>query len=328
MNAGTLFSTSTNEKAIKHGKGLAAMTSYRRIRLGQRGSFLDRCLAEGWAGLDYGLHLDLAGQFPSSWREFNSRFIPQWLELHPGKNRRSAGLACALLWVFGHELKVGDVLLAPDEAGDLHIGRVSGPYSYHPGDILPHRRPVDWMGKTIPLAEQEPDLRASIRGALSLVDVSPYQGFIQGYLSGRGSSTPETHQHTFVFEKHLEDFLERNWASTALGLKYELFSDEDSSSRQFPTDTGPIDLLAISKDGTEYLVVELKRARASDAAVGQILRYMAYVKEQIAEPHQTVSGAIIALEDDLRLRRALQATTGITFFQYVVSFDLIQPEPQ
>jgi restriction system protein len=72
--------------------------------------------------------------------------------------------------------------------------------------------------------------------------------------------------------------------------------------QQYGTNEGTIDILAISRDGRRLLVVELKRGRASDVVVGQILRYMGYVKEQIAEPHQTVEGAIIALEDDQKLR--------------------------
>lgn len=58
-------------------------------------------------------------------------------------------------------------------------------------------------------------------------------------------------------------------------------------------------------------MVELKRGRASDVVVGQILRYMGYVKEQIAESHQTVEGAIIALDDDKKLRWALLAVPNI-----------------
>ena len=70
------------------------------------------------------------------------------------------------------------------------------------------------------------------------------------------------------------------------------------------------------------LVVELKRGRASDVVVGQVQRYMGYVLEDLAEVDQTVKGAIIALEDDLRLRRALKVTQGIEFYRYQVSFKL------
>lgn len=54
-------------------------------------------------------------------------------------------------------------------------------------------------------------------------------------------------------------------------------------------------------------------AAASDVVVGQILRYMGYVKEQISEPHQSVEGAIIALDDDQKLRWALLAVPASAF---------------
>ena len=82
-------------------------------------------------------------------------------------------------------------------------------------------------------------------------------------------------------------------------------------------------MLAISKDKQELLVVELKRGRASDAVVGQIQRYMGYVQEEIAEDHQRVHGVIIALDDDKRIRRALQIAQGIDIYRYEVKFNLI-----
>jgi restriction system protein len=68
--------------------------------------------------------------------------------------------------------------------------------------------------------------------------------------------------------------------------------------------------------------VELKRGRVSDNVVGQIQRYMGFVKEELAEPNQTVKGVIIGLEDDLRIRRALSVTNNIEYYRYEVSFKL------
>jgi RecB family endonuclease NucS len=42
-----------------------------------------------------------------------------------------------------------------------------------------------------------------------------------------------------------------------------------------------MDILAISKDRSRLLVIELKRGRASDAVVGQIQRYMGFVHEAL-----------------------------------------------
>jgi restriction system protein len=72
------------------------------------------------------------------------------------------------------------------------------------------------------------------------------------------------------------------------------------------------------------LVVELKRGRASDVVVGQIQRYMGFVQGDLAEAGQAVRGAIIALEDDLKLRRALSVTVNIDFYRYQVSFRLMK----
>lgn len=69
-------------------------------------------------------------------------------------------------------------------------------------------------------------------------------------------------------------------------------------------------------------MVELKKGRISDVVVGQIQRYMGYVTDELAEKGQTVRGVIIALEDDLRLRRALSVAPNIDFMTYEVKFRL------
>ena len=138
-------------------------------------------------------------------------------------------------------------------------------------------------------------------------------------------STDETVEDpsTFALEKHLEDFLVENWKQTPLSEKYDIVEEEGQLvGQQYPSDTGPIDILAISKDRRELLVVELKKGRIGDVVVGQIQRYMGYVKEEIAEKNQTVKGVIIALEEDIRLTRALAVTQNIEFYKYKVSFKL------
>jgi len=71
-------------------------------------------------------------------------------------------------------------------------------------------------------------------------------------------------------------------------------------------------------------VVELKKGRASDVVVGQALRYMGFVQEELAEEGQTVQGVIIALEDDQRIRRALAVVPNIVFYRYQISFKLVK----
>jgi restriction system protein len=127
----------------------------------------------------------------------------------------------------------------------------------------------------------------------------------------------------FALEEHLEDFLVKNWKHTELGEDYDIYEEDgELVGQQYPTDTGPIDILAISKDKKTLLVIELKKGRASDVVVGQCQRYMGYVKEELAEENQEVKGVIIAFEDDIRIRRALSVTNNISFYTYKVSFKL------
>lgn len=129
----------------------------------------------------------------------------------------------------------------------------------------------------------------------------------------------------FAMETHLQEFLVQNWAQTDLGKKYDIYEEDgEPVGQHYPTDTGPLDILAIRKDKKELLVVELKKGRASDVVVGQTLRYMGFVHQVLAEPDQTVRGVIIALEDDQKIRRALAVTPNIDFYRYQVSFKLVK----
>ena len=98
------------------------------------------------------------------------------------------------------------------------------------------------------------------------------------------------------------------------------------SGQQYVTDTGPIDILAISKDKKELLVIELKKGRASDNVVGQVQRYMGYIKEEIATSEQEVKGVIIAFDDDQKIKRVLSVTNNISFYKYRINFSLIKSD--
>jgi hypothetical protein len=80
---------------------------------------------------------------------------------------------------------------------------------------------------------------------------------------------------------------------------------------QIRSSVGSLDILAISKDKKWLLVMELKKGRASDAVVGQTLRYMNFVQEELAEEEQRVEGLIIVLEDDQKIRRALAMAPSV-----------------
>ncbi len=130
----------------------------------------------------------------------------------------------------------------------------------------------------------------------------------------------------FVLEKYLEEFIATNFDRIDFGANLELYQDDENSGRQYPThQVGNIDLLAIDKKKKEFLVIELKKGRSSDEVIGQILRYMGWVKEELAiEDYEgySVSGIIILKNKDDKVDYALKMVSGVKIFLYTVTFKL------
>jgi restriction system protein len=297
--------------------------------LGQKSVYAAECFAGNFIGTDFGIDQDLKNKLPEEWRAFNQEFIPIYLAKHPDKNKIAAGLACGALWTVSKGINKGDIVLCPDGSGQYRVGEVSGDYTYEPGKILFHRRLVHWLNVSINRAKMSEALQHSTGSIGTVSDVSRYREEIERLIGGvsvpKLISTDETVENptAFALEEHLEDFLVKNWAQTELGKEYDIYEEDGEKGQQYQTDTGPLDILAISKDKKRLLVVELKKGRAGDAVVGQALRYMSFVQEVLAEKDQTVHGIIIALEDDQRIRRALAMVSNIRFCRYQINFKLI-----
>ncbi len=307
------------------------MKSYIRIMLGKKSMYAQECFVGNFIGADYGIRLDLTQKLPDEWRTFNREFIPVFLENRPDKTKVAAGLACGMLWTISKGINKGDIVLCPDGEGHYHVGEVSGDYYYQPGNVLPHRRPVQWFNQTIDRIDMSDALRMSTGSIGTVSNITGYSEEIEKLIGGISApkliSTDAAVEDpsAFAMEQHLEDFLVKNWAYTDLGKEYDIYQEEgERVGQQYPTDTGPMDILAISKDKKTLLVLELKKGRASDVVVGQTLRYMGYVQEELAEKGQSVKGVIIALDDDQRIRRALSVSPNISFYRYQISFKLIK----
>jgi hypothetical protein len=135
------------------------------------------------------------------------------------------------------------------------------------------------------------------------------------------NETPEelSQQTGFAYESDLRDFLAKNLTIIELGLR--LYQDEGISGIEFPVGGRFIDLLAIDKHN-DYVVIELKVSKGYDRVIGQLLRYMAWIEKNQAEPAQKVRGIIIAREisDDLHL--ATSKINDVELFEYDLSVSL------
>ena len=90
----------------------------------------------------------------------------------------------------------------------------------------------------------------------------------------------------FALEHHLQGFIAKGIEKIPFGRKLKLYEDSDGRNGvEYPTDTGRIDILAVSDDDDQdFFVIELKLSRGSDQAIGQLMRYMSWVKENLANP--------------------------------------------
>jgi restriction system protein len=308
------------------------MRDYYRVMLGRKSVYASQCIEGGFIGADFGIDEDLSGKLPEEWRDFNKKFIPVIQKKEPGKTKIGAGLACGALWTISKGIKKSDIVLSPDGTGLYKIGEIIGEYYYVPGAELPHRRKVKWLEATIDRSAMTEALQNSTGSIGTVSAISHYRDEIERLITESSvpipliSADPDVEDPlAFAMEKHLESFLVANWSQTELSKIFSIYEEEgEPVGQQYATDAGPIDILAISKDRKKLLVVELKRGRATDVVVGQVLRYMGFVKEQIAEKDQTVEGVIIALEDDKKMRWALLSVPSISFYRYQISFKLVK----
>ncbi len=132
---------------------------------------------------------------------------------------------------------------------------------------------------------------------------------------------PSTQQ--FGLERHLHDFLYDNWDQTEIGKDWTIYTEpgDDEAGYEYACPIGRIDILARHRREKRWLVVELKRADTSDSVLGQVLRYIGWVKHHLAKGDE-VHGLIIAREVDDALRYAISVVPNLRFQTYEVEFRL------
>ena len=230
---------------------------------------------------------------------------------------------------FWKEIQTDDIIIARGgRKRVVGIGRALGPAFYDPekgnvraGSIaepFPNFLPVRWE-------KGEKEFPRTEFGMQTLCEM-PAERYAELFETPALSESPgEAENSAFRLEKHLEDFIVANFDRVFRG-EYAYFRDDGQrEGRQYPTDIGPIDILAREPATNAYVVIELKRDKSSDQAVGQTLRYMGWVKEHLCQGGEEVKGLIICQEADERLEYALKMTPNIAHKRYRVDFHLEEP---
>lgn len=125
----------------------------------------------------------------------------------------------------------------------------------------------------------------------------------------------------FAYERDLQNFLAKNLSLIEDGL--ELYIEEEINGIEFPVGNKFIDILAVDNN-KDYVVIELKVSRGHDRVVGQLLRYMGWIRKYHTDKDQKVRGIILAREisDDLLL--ACSEVSNVELYEYNLSVSLKQ----
>lgn len=296
--------------------------SYYRVILGRRHYLAQECFAGHYIGVGW-FEQDLTNELTDNLDDFYNNFgRKHWEKKH----------ASRMVHRICKEIKKNDIVLCPDGKGLYWVGKVTGDYYYEKSDGFVHRRSVEWLDK-IDKADVSLELKNYLYHDSTAINITKFADEIERLLAGIVEAGLHVDDETvedplvFALERNLEDFICANWSKTDLAKNYDIFKDKNGIGRQYETDTGRIDILAISKDRKEFLVIELKKGRASDKVVGQVLRYMGDVTEELAKNGEAVKGRIIAFENDLKIERALSVTNNIDFYHYKVDFELFKNDP-
>lgn len=127
----------------------------------------------------------------------------------------------------------------------------------------------------------------------------------------------------FAYESDLRDFLAKNLSVIESGL--QLYQEEGITGVEFPVGGRFVDILAV--DARKRLVViELKVSKGYDRVIGQLLRYMAWIQQNQAEPGQAVRGIIAAREISEDLRLACSNLPTVSLYEYALSVTLHKVE--
>lgn len=294
--------------------------------------YRENCVAVGWGPPIWSY--EGGGEITPGWRFVRNRLM----EIEPGDKV----IPFLLKWRIGPIGTVREMAVADSDWNPTVKG---GDYGEEPE--LGRRILVTWevngmppegMVATVP-AGQRPGGRAPL--ARHTIEELPDEQFENlrsvlaakenwselGTLPARNESDGETGESEVpppppppaalsLLERDLQKFLSRNLDTIERGLR----PDPSYQLEEYTIDVGRIDLLC--KDARDnWVVVELKADWAGDDAVGQILGYMSWVRENLPNG-ANVRGILVCKNTTGRVRAAIKWVPTLSIKRFALNFSI------
>jgi endonuclease len=168
-----------------------------------------------------------------------------------------------------------------------------------------------WDKERDPAPQYKADIEAGLQG-----DAGLENEVVEPDLAEQPAQSEATRE--FAFERDLRNYLVRNLELIEPGLR--LYEEEGITGVEFPVGGRYIDILAVDSSGS-YVVIEMKVSRGYDRAIGQLLRYMGWIKQNM-DTSQAVRGVIVANDITSDLRLASSHVPNVRLIEYEISFSL------
>jgi restriction system protein len=252
---------------------------------------------------------------------------------YPDKPPPTQSLFTNMLWSFYHEISFSDVIIARRGRKILAgVGKVTQEGFYEPGknpnlaspdNAHPHFLGIEWSDQ--PRGKVFDEIVFPMHTIYEIGE-EQYRSLVEGSVADLPITSGETieNQYEFVLEKYLEEFIVSNF-DAIFNKKLRIYVDAEGNNGQqysISKDIGTIDILAVEQASNSFIVIELKRGRSSDRVVGQVLRYMGWVKQNLCTDGQAVRGLIVCRDPDIKLSYALTMVQDVEVKYYSVSFAL------
>lgn len=133
--------------------------------------------------------------------------------------------------------------------------------------------------------------------------------FRQFQLYQRDWHEPPYYPDCLVRERELQNLFAKDPSKIEVGLKLV--------GVEYPSGGRHIDLLCLDTN-EDYVVVELKLSLAYDQAIGQLVRYMGWIKKHRAKSDQKVRGIIVASKISEDLKLAVSMVPNVRWLEYSI----------
>ena len=156
-------------------------------------------------------------------------------------------------------------------------------------------------------------------------DVAREEEILQAELDEAEPIDPMAGSSEFLLERDLQRYLSENLECIESGLR--LYEADGVLGLEYEAGNGRrIDILAVDRSGA-FVVLELKVSKGYDRVVGQLLRYVNWIKQNLADPGQKVRGMIVCrtMTEDLKL--ACAGISDLDLFEYQLSVTVAKIPP-